>query len=261
MRRVLVFLLALLVVMPLAAQYNIYRVPDCSIFFSLSTAGASVSYDNRTKGCTTWTVAYNSYGFSALSLVLQSAPNTSSGAGTFVTFAGTVMSGSNPSTDTARGQVEASGYYPYVRMNLASATGTGLVTGTLYGFKTQAVLSGSVYTGIGYETPFVCTNSAAISLSASGNTQIIALSGSTAIRVCHISLAMASTVDLKLVRGTGTNCGTGSADMTGVYKSVGSLALDFPAASGGLRVTAGNALCVNLGSAVTGGGLVVYAQY
>lgn len=247
----------------LAAQYNFYQIPDCAFFFSFSDTGSSVSYDNRTQGCTSWTLTYNSYGFSALSLVLQSAPNNSGSPGSWSTWAGAVSSGSNPNTAVTQAVSEFSGYFPFVRVTLNSKTGTGVVTGTVYGHKTRGASLSSLlsWTGSGYESAFICTQSAAISLSASGNTQVVAASGSSTVRVCHISLAMASTVDVKLVSGTGVNCGTGAADVSGVYKSVGSLALDFPSVSGGLRLPAGAALCINLGASVTGGGLVTYAQY
>jgi hypothetical protein len=97
--------------------------------------------------------------------------------------------------------------------------------------------------------------STAISLTSSGSTQIIAASGSTVITLGSISMSFTSTVDWQLVYGTGLNCVVGSTALTGVYKSILAVALDNP-----LFVPSGNALCVNLGTSVVGGGLAVYNQ-
>jgi hypothetical protein len=80
------------------------------------------------------------------------------------------------------------------------------------------------------------------------------------VRICHISLSTASAEDIKIVYGTGANCVTGPADMTGLYRNVTSIALDFqPTAA--LRTIASQAVCVNQSAAVNAGGVVIYAQY
>jgi len=116
--------------------------------------------------------------------------------------------------------------------------------------------SGSLTVDVG--TPF-CANHAAISLTASGSTQIIGLVGGQSIQVCHISLAFTSAVDFKLVEGTGANCVTAPADLTGAYQDITTLALDF-GGLGPLIGSSGEALCANLGAVVTGGGVIIYAQ-
>jgi hypothetical protein len=117
-----------------------------------------------------------------------------------------------------------------------------------------------VFNGSTWDRAFICTNQAAITLTAAGNTQIIALSGSTVIRICHISIAAAAAEDIKITRGTGADCAGGTADVTGLYRSATSLALDFqPTAA--LRGAAGEAICINQSAMVNAGGVVVYAQY
>jgi hypothetical protein len=108
-------------------------------------------------------------------------------------------------------------------------------------------------------TPTYPNLNVAVSLSSSGLTQLIALSGSTVIRVEHVSVSFQSAVNFQLEYGTGSNCGTGTTALTGVYESVVGVALDFDL--GTLNIPSGNALCANLGASVTGGGLIVYAQY
>jgi hypothetical protein len=96
--------------------------------------------------------------------------------------------------------------------------------------------------------------SAAVSLSSSGLTQIIA-AGSSVTVVSHLSLSFASGVTVQLEYGTGTNCGTGTTAYTGIYQNVATIALDVP-----FLVPSGKALCVSLGASVTGGGVVLYGQ-
>ncbi len=118
-----------------------------------------------------------------------------------------------------------------------------------------------IFNGSTNDRQFNCSNSAPIAVSGSGNTELVSLTASTRIRICHISWSVSdgSALAVKLTTGTGTNCGTGTADLTGVYTSP-AVALDFgPAAA--LRGPASNAICANLGSAVAVGGTVVYAKF
>ncbi len=111
--------------------------PDCVRNFSFTAVGNSTTFDNRSNFCSSWVVAYVSTGFTGtLALTVQHAPATTAGvAGTWATFGGTVVSGSNPNTSVAQGQTKLEGYYPFMRVNLASLTGTGTVTGRLYGYR------------------------------------------------------------------------------------------------------------------------------
>jgi len=104
-----------------------------------------------------------------------------------------------------------------------------------------------------------CTQSAVITLTTSGLTQIIAASGNQVIHICNISIAFASGVNVQLETGTGTNCASSTTALTGTYQSILTLALDF--VNGTLNTPAGVALCVNLGASVTGGGVIEYIQY
>lgn len=101
----------------------------------------------------------------------------------------------------------------------------------------------------------VCSSSAAVTLSASGNTQILAFTSSKQIQICHFSYSGSTTADMKLVYGTGSNCATGLTSLTGVYGSVQSIALDL---AGSLILPASKSLCVNLSAANAYGGLLTY---
>lgn len=123
------FLIAALAAAPIAAQ-------DCIVNFRFTAAGSSANLDNRTKGCVTWASTYTSTGFSALSITVQGAPDSSGAPGAFGTVA--AAAGSNPSTAATQASATFATYFPWMRVNLAGLTGTGSVTGTLYGWRIGA---------------------------------------------------------------------------------------------------------------------------
>lgn len=360
---------------PLATQQ-----PDCRVFFYMTAASSGVSapntpvngangvsgvIDNRQVACDGWVLAYSNFGFSALSLRLQSAPNGSSALptdpgvpGTWATFGGTIVQGSNPSTVTTQTEIQAGkngdGYFPFLRVNVTSATGSGIIIGELHGFKTNinagggaagacvgttaapcrvagptasgqgvafppvliggatasgggqiqqitvssdggvnpaifsgfnnlgstsdGFLDGNIITPAGtigtifnfaaqeqfngstWDRGFVCASSAFVNMAASGNLQIVAASGSTIIRICHISMSTTAAEDFKLTTGTGANCAAGTADLTGLYKSVQAFDFEYTQA-GTLRTAAGKALCVNQSANQATGVTITFAQY
>ena len=107
---------------------------------------------------------------------------------------------------------------------------------------------------------FVCNQSAVVNLTASGNTQIIALSASKSIRICHISLSFDAASNFSLREGTGSDCGTSDTALTGVYLAINSITLDF-GADAALRGSSAQALCVLLSTTVNVGGVITYAQF
>jgi hypothetical protein len=104
----------------------------------------------------------------------------------------------------------------------------------------------------------VCTSKAAVTLSASGATQVIAASAGKVVKVCHLSLSAETPVNVQVVEGTGANCVTGPANITGNYRSVLGMALDFGISP--LTGSASQALCISLGTAVNVGGVITYVQ-
>jgi hypothetical protein len=104
----------------------------------------------------------------------------------------------------------------------------------------------------------ICSSKAVVTLTAAGATQVVAAVGGQTIRVCHVSLSTESPVNVQVVEGTGANCVTGPANVTGNYYSVLGMALDFGVSP--LRGSASQALCISLGTAVNAGGVVTYVQ-
>ena len=230
--------------------------PDCLLYFTLTGATAnSVSFDNRQIGCTTWTVAYTSSVYTALTLTTQSAPDASGTPGVWAAFAGAVLSGVNPNVALTQAATSLSGYYPWMRVRLTGGVAAGTIRGVLYGFKertSQVVMGGVV--GV----PVFCPNSSVITLAGAGTTQLVALAAGQSIRVCHISLALTAPSAVTLMRAPAGAC-AGPVAISGAYANVTAMALDFGLSP--LTLTAGNALCINLAAAVNAGGLVSWAQY
>ena len=105
----------------------------------------------------------------------------------------------------------------------------------------------------------VCNLSAAITFAGAGTTQIVALVAGQRIRVCHISFSLSGASNATIIQGTGGACAVPTA-LSGAYTNILGLALDFGDRTQ-LQTTVANGLCVTLSAAVTGGGLVTYAQY
>lgn len=125
----------------LQAQNQAPIPPDCIINVSnWTTAQSSASFPNYFAACQTWTFQYTSVGFTGLTITVQSAAAaTSTTAGAFGTYGGTVVTGINPNTNTSgRVTTLANGLVdiPWIRVNLSGLTGSGTVFGVLYGYKT-----------------------------------------------------------------------------------------------------------------------------
>jgi len=305
------FAVALLSIM--AACVGRPAFAQCSATFNFTADGSQAQIDNRTNGCIDFQLTYNASGASALSLLVESAPDNNGTPGAWVSFAGTVNTGINPNVDTDQEYTLMTGYYPWVRVTLSGLMGgSARVRGTLKGLVAAASPGGGVvpqplevqgcgpagntpecmpvliagidnlarvvlplHNQVGaatnsldtgttdetqYETDFTCNLQAAIALTASGLTQIIALTSQSDIRVCHVSMSGDAAVNVKFSTGTGTNCGTGTADLTGLYYGINSLALDF-SNHAALRVPISQALCVSLSTAANWGGIVVYSKF
>ncbi len=125
------FYLAMLAALavPAAAQ-------QCVLSFNLTTTASSPAFNNLTRGCVDWTITFNSTGFTGLTLTVQTAPNNAGVPGAWSTF--TAATGSNPSTATTQASATFSGYFPFVRVTLSGLTGTGTVSGLLYGTWTAS---------------------------------------------------------------------------------------------------------------------------
>lgn len=149
MKRLL--LLLFLCAAALHAQSPVTVLPDCRVPINVPV-GATVPYspanftfDNRVAGCTTWQITYNNdttitNRYTVLSLVVQTAPNANGAPGSWSTFAANSPT-INPNTSATQavstfGDAATPTYFPWVRVQLTSATGTGgTISGQLYGWR------------------------------------------------------------------------------------------------------------------------------
>jgi hypothetical protein len=135
----------------------VFAGSDCDGSFTLDATHTTIQFNNQTRACVNWQVSYFSSGFSAVSVQFESAPNgaNSSVPGTWVAFAGTVISGSNPATAATQNTSVFSGSFPWVRVRLVSSTGTGQISGRILGAQlTSATAFPNVFSAISANAVF-----------------------------------------------------------------------------------------------------------
>lgn len=146
----------------------------------------------------------------------------------------------------------------------ASCAGTAAVhfdgaPATVTGLTVRAVEQ--LYNGSTIDGAFTCASQASVSVTAGNTTQIIALSGSTVIRICSVSLGMSANGTVAFTSGTGSNCGTPANAMAAINLNTGTMWQQSAPAGGSLyRGSAGGEFCI---TAATGNvtGFVTYAQF
>ena len=105
-------------------------------------------------------------------------------------------------------------------------------------------------------------SSVAINVSTATTTQLVALSGSTAIYVTSFNFIAGGTGNVTLEYGTGSNCGTGTTALTGAYPLTAQNGIANGNGLGAvLKVPAGNALCILTSAAVQVSGSLSYQQF
>lgn len=133
-------------------------------------------------------------------------------------------------------------------------------------FATKVVLYNAAGTAASIGSGSDCSDdskvtSAAVSVSSSGNNQIVALSGSTLVEVCGWNLISRGAVEAQWIYGTGSACATGETDLTGAYQLIAQVGA--AVSNGGaiqFKTTAGQALCLELSAATQVDGVVTYVQ-
>lgn len=97
----------------------------------------------------------------------------------------------------------------------------------------------------------------AIDTAASGNTQLVALSGTTRIYVCDFGFMVQGTNLVRFIYGTGTACATGQTNLTGQFGGLAQTGV-----SGRLLTTpSAQALCINNSAATAVGGWITHRQF
>jgi hypothetical protein len=106
----------------------------------------------------------------------------------------------------------------------------------------------------------VCSSQAAVTFNTAGTTQIVAAPSGGSIRICHLSFAGPATANIQFVSGTGANCGTGTANISGLYQNVSTLAFNLGIQSP-ITVPAGQGFCISSSNTTAFGGLIVYTVF
>jgi len=141
----------------------------------------------------------------------------------------------------------------------SSATGSAVPAKAIYIAGNAAGLQ----TGLA-----VCNNSAQLQMATATTTQIVALSGTTAIRVCAISVqgsVTSTATTLKFIAGTGTACATPTATLTPTWNFPLSTSAPPWGLGSGIgtlfQTPAGSALCATNSAAGTVNIMISYTQY
>lgn len=115
------------------AQNNPQSV--CKYIFTLSTATTSTAFDNRHGWCNTYTVTFNTTGFTAINVKFEGAPDSNGTPGTWSTL--TARAGNNPNFQlgvaSATFNMSTTAnltHNSWLRFNVTSLTGTGSMAGT-----------------------------------------------------------------------------------------------------------------------------------
>lgn len=173
-----------------------------------ATAVPAPGIPNVATGCTAWMMVVDVEGFSADSIVLQSAPMASPGvAGVYVTFAGSTTSGSNPTTTTTSSAYLATGYYPWLRVNVTTVTGTpGSINVQLFGWRSQAYLTASTGSGGAADGVTICgTSTFSICTGGVGSTQLaVSVLQVASVAVTSAQFLQLNTTPITLVAAGGS---------------------------------------------------------
>jgi hypothetical protein len=137
------------------------------------------------------------------------------------------------------------------KVDILGNAGTALDAATGAAVPANALLMGTKASSGNMAGVIACDKYAIYDASTSGDTQIIAASGSTAIYVCSYTMGVGATAtNVKLDYGTGSNCVTGTTALTpaGQFIANGGKVISSPFWNG-LKTPASQALCVNASAA------------
>jgi hypothetical protein len=251
-------LLALALFSPLGFAQSTRVQPDCIINFGigggapLTGAGQATvpqlgGGQNTQFGCFDWRINYFVDGFSGVSLLVQAAPDNAGAPGTWATFSGSTCAspptypcltdGVNPNTSTTYASTGLSGPAPWVRVILSSATGSGSVSGVLYGCRRPGCssLSSSTSGGGGSCSGNIVCNNQANTFTLAGSLDLsAAIAAGDLVLPTDPSYTNGDCAELVSAAGkfhigdTGSPCGGGGG---GSFVKISQQTLSAPAAS------------------------------
>lgn len=137
------------------------------------------------------------------------------------------------------------------------ATGAAPPANVVYAGAVTSGATGGLLSGI-----VACDSHALLNMTTATTTEIVALTASQSIYVCSILVSSAGTSTVTVQRGTGTNCGTGTAAMSAGHELTAQVGYARGSGLGTImRGTASNALCITSSAAVNVHIDVSYAKF
>jgi len=117
--------------------------------------------------------------------------------------------------------------------------------------------------GVSPNQMFGCNQSAQYDNSTSGSTLLVTGANTKGIYVCGWNIWSGGTVNVKLVYGTGSTCGTGTTSITPAFQFTAQTGdVDhLPVYTGIPPVPASNNLCINTSGSVAVQAIVYYTQF
>jgi hypothetical protein len=249
---------------------NVAGVAGSWSTFAGGTILSGINPNTNTTGAFTWLTGYNPWVRMALTSAAGTGEVDGAVYGWRIPSAGGPGSGTQPVSGTVTANqgtagasawpVDGSGHTQPISGTVTTVgpAASGVAPG---GNPIQSVGLASGATG-GLLYPLTaCDSSSVVTVTAGNTTQIVALTSGRSIRVCSFSLSISLAGTAQWQTGTGTNCGSSNANLTGAY----SIATGVTSAQGtGLgeifKTPVSNELCL---AAVTGNvtGVVSYAVY
>jgi hypothetical protein len=159
---------------------------------------------------------------------------------------------------------------------LVDSNGNGSIVGvapTLFNGSTWDLQPGSAASGmrvggrgsdsVGVNAPMpVCDQVAVFSVGASSTSAIVAASGSRRVRVCQVTFGASAAGTFRFISGTGTNCNTGTTNITGqIPIAINTIYQGGSGVGMIMQSVGGDALCIQTASSAAGEGYLTFAQY
>jgi hypothetical protein len=135
------------------------------------------------------------------------------------------------------------------------------VTYTAGGASSNTFSATYIFTKPGIVNTPLGENPLVVNTASAGPTRVIVHSGSESARILSINLSSGTAEAIDLQQGTGTNCGTGNSQLTGLTHLAANAPWiqNFPGA--GLIAKPGNDVCIHLSGANQTDGTITYSQY
>lgn len=160
------------------------------------------------------------------------------------------------------------------RTGIRSLTTSTLIEATIVGIIVVVCMLLVVGIGVLFDPPPLlaqranfrdsinCDLAVAVSMNTATTTEFVALTAAQRVHVCGFALSGGGATTAKFVRGTGANCGTGTADVTAPFELGDNTSIAYGNGVGTIfRLPAGSALCITNSAALQLSGVITYAKF